>query len=370
MVAGTAMARGKHRIQIKKGAILAIQLGDIGDVVLTLPALHALKIAFPTKTIVACVREKAGELMDICSDVDAVITVDKKDRPPAEAIRYQFDFLKALRAHRYGLSIDFRTGTRGAIISLLAGAHEKLGFYDTEGKLWRNRIFSELPHIDYQRGTYVADYYFELIKWIGVKSTGPDPVLPIPRGLKRKVLDLLDARGIDGKASFIVLQPFSLWQYKELHADKYLDIIHRICRRYRIPVILSGAPNEKQRAQDIADRSQGMVINMAGATTIGQLAGLLCLADLFIGVDSAGLHIAAATGTPTVSIFGPSEPSSWAPRDSSHTVIQPKQPCVPCRQKGCNNTGVSQCLDELSVEEIMGTLGPKLDHLFHGQADK
>jgi ADP-heptose:LPS heptosyltransferase len=364
------MAGEKNRIQIKKGAILAIQLGDIGDVVLTLPSLHALKTAFPENILVACVREKARELMEICADVDAVLTVDKKIGHLAEAIRYQRGFYNSLRRFPYDLSIDFRTDTRGAIISLLAGAEKKLGFYDTEGRLWRNRIFSHLVHFEYQPGLYVADYYFELIRWIGVNPDGLDPVLPIPRQLKQKALDLLKTRGFDGKPSFVVLQPFSLWQYKELHPDKYVEMIDRIGSRYRIPVVLSGAPNEKRRAQDIADRCPGQVINMAGATTIGELAGLLSLADFFIGVDSAGLHIAAATGTPTASIFGPSAPSSWAPRGSRHTVIQGKLPCVPCRQKGCDNSGISQCLDELPVDDIMEAIDGTLERLFQHRAAK
>jgi ADP-heptose:LPS heptosyltransferase len=245
-----------------------------------------------------------------------------------------------------------------------------MGFYDREGGLWRNRIFSHLVHFEYQPGTYVADYYFELIRWIGVNPDGLDPSLPIPHPWKHRALDLLKTRGVDGRPPFLVLQPFSLWQYKELHPDKYVEIIDRIGSRYRIPVILSGAPNENRRAQDIADRSHAKVVNMAGATTIGELAGLLSLADFFIGVDSAGLHIAAATGTPTASIFGPSAPSSWAPRGDRHTVIQGKRPCVPCRQKGCDNSGVSQCLDDLSVDDIMEAINGTLDRLFQHRAGK
>jgi len=82
-------------------------------------------------------------------------------------------------------------------------------------------------------------------------------------------------------------------------------------------------------------------------------AALLQRCDLFIGVDSAGLHIAAAVGTPTVSIYGPSAPASWAPRGSSHLVVQKDWPCVPCRRKGCDDSEQCRCLDELTVEEIL-----------------
>lgn len=361
------MVHMQKQIKITNGALLAIQLGDIGDVVLTLPSLRALKTAFPDNHLVVCVREKAGALMDICADVDTVFRINKQDRKPVEAIRYQLDFFSALRSYPYDLAIDFRTGTRGAILALLSGAKARLGFFDNEDQLWRNRVFSHLVHFEYQKGTYVAEYYFEVIKSLGLTSESLDPELAVPMAVKQHVLERLQRIGVDGQSAFIVLQPFSLWQYKELHADKYVDLIDQISRRCGLPVILCGAANERQRAQAITDRSHGKAINLAGETTISQLAGLLSLADIFIGVDSAGLHIAAAVGTPTASIFGPSDPASWAPRGSRHAVIQPKLPCVPCRQKGCDNSGVSRCLDELSMVEMMATIGPMLDRLVEHQ---
>jgi heptosyltransferase-3 len=163
------------------------------------------------------------------------------------------------------------------------------------------------------------------------------------------------------------MQPFSLWAYKELPPDAYSALIDRIGDRWGIPVVLCGAPNERDRAGAIAERSRGSVVNLAGATTIGELAGLLSLADYFIGIDSAGLHIAAAAGTPTAGIFGPSAPASWAPRGSCHLVIQTPMPCIPCRQKGCANSGVSQCLEALTADAIMEAIDPILDRLLRNR---
>jgi len=83
------------------------------------------------------------------------------------------------------------------------------------------------------------------------------------------------------------------------------------------------------------------------------VAGVLKKCGLVIGIDSAAIHIAAAVGTPTVSIFGPSAPVNWAPRGEQHEVIFKDLPCVPCRQKGCNHSGVSRCLEELSIDELI-----------------
>jgi heptosyltransferase-3 len=81
-------------------------------------------------------------------------------------------------------------------------------------------------------------------------------------------------------------------------------------------------------------------------------AALLQKCQFFIGVDSAGLHIAAAVGTLTIGIFGPSSPVSWAPIGKRHLIVQKEMPCVPCWQKGCNNSEKSRCLDELTQEKV------------------
>ena len=82
---------------------------------------------------------------------------------------------------------------------------------------------------------------------------------------------------------------------------------------------------------------------------------------LFIGVDSAGVHIAAAVGLPTVCIFGPSSYVDWAPRGRQHRVVYKNLPCVPCKNKGCQGSGISRCLEELTVEAVKTVVKNQMD---------
>lgn len=349
------------RRPFKKGALLAIQLGDIGDVVLTVPALRALKTAFPDRSLLVCVRKKAAELMSLCRHVDTVFAVDSQKRRPIDEIRHQRDFFKILRSTTYALCIDFRTGTRGAILARLCGARRRLGFFATDEPAWRNPLFTDLVRREYQKGTHVADYYFELVKWLGIANRDPEPRLTVPAKVVQAVSVRLQDMGVDNRQPFVALQPFSLWPYKELPADTYVDLVEQIGKRCGRPIVIVGAAAERPRAQAIVKRCRVSTVNMAGQTSIGQLAGLLGLARMFVGVDSAGLHIAAAVGTPTIGVFGPTDPLSWAPRGRRHTVIQPRMPCVPCREKGCYDAGSSRCLEQLGAAEMMETIGPRLD---------
>jgi len=89
---------------------------------------------------------------------------------------------------------------------------------------------------------------------------------------------------------------------------------------------------------------------------LAELAGLLNLSYLHIGVDSAGPHIAAATGTPTVTIYGPSSWQDWAPIGDQHQVVLPEMDCVPCKRKGCNHSGRSLCLKALSTDSVKSVI--------------
>ncbi len=90
---------------------------------------------------------------------------------------------------------------------------------------------------------------------------------------------------------------------------------------------------------------------------------MLSLSRLHIGVDSAAPHIAAATGVPTITIYGPSSWFDWAPVGKDHRVILPEMDCVPCHKKGCDGSGHSRCLDELTPEQVIPVIREALDRL-------
>jgi heptosyltransferase-3 len=96
---------------------------------------------------------------------------------------------------------------------------------------------------------------------------------------------------------------------------------------------------------------------------LGELPGVLSLSFLHIGVDSAAPHIAAAVGTPTITIYGPSDWYDWAPIGDIHKIIFPDLECVPCHKKGCQDEGWSRCLEELKVEQVQAVIRQTLDQV-------
>lgn len=356
----TISVTGKARIVGSPRRILLVQLGDIGDVVLTLPCIRALRETYPQARIVVAAWDKAVELLEDCPWLDQVIAVTKRSRSFWKELRFQIDFFRNLRSLRCDLAIDLRTGTRGAIMAFLSGAGQRIGFYADDGTLWRNRLFTSLLKRDYTPDLHVAEYLLCLLEAFGITTGQRIPEFAVAGKKQEKIRVLFEETAVPQEKKIVAVQPFSLWQYKEWGKEKYIALIQWLVEEYGVAVLVTGSAAERERAEEIVRNCGEGCYNFAGKTSIAMYAALLQKCRFFIGVDSAGLHIAAAVGTPTVGIFGPSSPVSWAPVGKQHLVVQKNLPCVPCREKGCNNSEKSICLDALTLEEVRERIGSHL----------
>lgn len=332
--------------------ILFIQLGDIGDVVLTLPCIRAIRETYPQSKIYAAVLDKAADLLRLCPWVDEILAISPEKRSFFEEVAHQYRFFRDLRRDKIDLAIEMRTGDRGAILAFMSGARRRLAVWADDGLLWRNRVFTDLYKEEYVSDTHVTRYNLDFLAAYDMTTSHPTPEISIPEKELDTARKLLADENIPDPGRCIAIQPFSLWQYKELATEKYIAIIRHLRDTYGVSVLITGAPVERERATAIVAQCGPGVYNLAGRTALSQYAALLHLCRLFIGVDSVGQHLAAAVGTPTVTIYGPSKPASWAPTGARHLVIQNSMDCVPCRRTGCNSSGQSRCLDLLSANEI------------------
>jgi len=343
--------------------ILLIQLGDIGDVVLTLPCARALREHFPQAAIIAAVRKKAQELVEDCPWVSGVIPVDTEKRSLSQEVAHQINFFSGLRKYHFDLAIDMRRGTRGGVLAFLSGARQRVGFYSYKKGLWRNRLFSHLVSPEKPPDQYMAEYYLGLLKRYNLNTTNSMPELPIPHEKQQKAAAFLKKEGIPIEKPLIALHPFSLWQYKEWGLDKVSQLADWIWKEYHFPILIIGSRGERERAHMVT-KTCAHIFNLAGKTPLNMLGAIIKLCTLLIGIDSAGIHLAAAVGTSTVSIFGPSLFPTWAPRGNDHVVVHKQFPCVPCDKKGCHGSEFSLCLEELTVEEVKHAVKEQIDKAF------
>ncbi|MCG6877935.1 MAG: glycosyltransferase family 9 protein [Deltaproteobacteria bacterium] len=346
------LIKGTRDLPVENGPILIIQLGDIGDAVLTLPFVGALSRAFPKRSLVLCVREHARELLEDCPRVHRVLSVNKQKRKLKTELAHQLRFLRDLRRNKCTMAIELRTGTRGAMIALLSGAHTRVARYANDGTLWRNRLFTHLVKPTREYCQYAAQHNLNIMAPFGLFEEDPRPHIWVTKHRRRKAKAIFQKARIPEDKPLVAVHPFSLWKYKEWPVSEMASLLDRIQAEYRCNIIVTGAPDERKPAGDLIDRCRYRPYNLAGETSIGELPAVLAACTLFVGVDTAALHIAAAVGTPTVGIFGPSSWTNWAPRGRNHLVVKKGLPCQPCSQKGCEGSERSRCLKELTAKEV------------------
>ena len=223
-----------------------------------------------------------------------------------------------------------------------------------KGIKWRNKMFTHLadpPQVE-ERILGAAEQSLKILRSFGIQETTSTPQLSISTATRNKVIELLASENVISEKGYVTINPFSRWSYKEWGIDKWRQIISFISQKYKMPVLIMGSKEERTRADELTAADSFSAYNLAGKTTLREMAGFLQQSSLHIGVDSAAPHIAAAVGTPTLTIYGPSDWRDWAPPGEKNQVVLPDMDCVPCRKKGCDGSGQSKCLDSLAVIKV------------------
>ena len=332
--------------------ILLIQLGDIGDVVWATPTFRAVKEAYPQANFSFLLRASFGSLLRADPYIHKIFEVERYRGNLIKKMKRQIRFIRTLRRERFDLVFDLRASDRGAFMAFLSSAPIRASIV-YHSIPWRNKLFTHLadpPPVDKTDCT-AAEQSLRVVREFGVGSQDDVPELWVSEKVHNRVKQLFDEEGINDDR-IITLNPFSRWEYKEWGYGKWVEIMDWIWKEYEITAIIVGAIEEKEQSEYIVQRCCGRVFNLTGRTTLGELAGVLSKSSFHIGVDSAAPHIAAAVGTPTITIYGPSDWRDWAPQGETHHVITPDRDCVPCQQKGCDGNGISECLQELGVDKV------------------
>ena len=335
--------------------ILLIQLGDIGDVVWTTPTIRAAKSAISDGKLSILVREGFGSLLEADPSVDRVFETKHYSGNLFRQAAGHVAFLRKIRDQHFDLAVDLRLGDRGAFMSLATGAPMRVTFHHSEGlPFWRPYCFTHgvLPSNDKVKHRGATEQTLRIIRPLGMDTEDIVPRLWVSEAIKKRVGQILSREKADGRKDWITINPFSRWSHKEWGESKWAEVINWLWKDQGILSVIIGSTEERQRAEAIIRHCEARVINLAGRTTLAELAGVLSLSRLHIGVDSAAPHIAAAVGAPTITIYGPSSWFDWAPVGENHRVILPEMDCVPCHQKGCDNSGHSRCLEELNAEQV------------------
>jgi len=294
--------------------ILLLQLRRIGDLILTTPAVAALRESFPDAQLTIIVSSECADLLPAVADVDRTLMARRNTRDLA--------LFFSVAASRFDYCIDFTRNDRSAFLALLSGARRRVVSYRVrQQSKMRARAYTDFVNVR-MRDTHTIDYNLALLEPLGVRTAASRaPYLHLTQVAHEKG----DALRRYWKITrpYVILHPGSARREKLWEPERWAEVIDHFGRNNDIDLVLTSGSSLNEQAHIAAIKNKvQQIIDLSGKTNVLTLAALIGHARLLVTVDSAPMHLAAATRAPQVVLFGPTNPFHWRPRESPALILQ------------------------------------------------
>ena len=315
--------------------ILIVRLGALGDVVHAVPAAAALRAAFPTARIDWLVEAKHRAVVDLVTCIDRAIVLE------TPTFKGWSVAVAALRGAAYDVALDLQGLLKSAVLARASGAARVIGF-----SIWHLREKTARPFYSdahEAEGAHVIAKNLRLLRALGVDDeTIRFPLADVPSA----ALETLRSQ-VPGP--FALINAGAAWPNKRWPAGHYGELSTFLQEECGVtPVVLWG-PGEETTAADVIAASSGGAV-LAPRTSVGDLVALSRAAVLMVSGDTGPLHLATAVGTPTVSLFGPTDPARNGPFADGEIAVSRYETCACHYERRCHEA--TWCLGEVTVAEV------------------
>jgi lipopolysaccharide heptosyltransferase III len=298
--------------------ILLIQLRRLGDLILTTPAISALREHLPGAQIALALSRECYPLLPAIHGLQKTFLTKRGPR--------DLSAWMDIRRAGFDCVVDFTRNDRSAWLTFLSGAGRRIvsDRLKTRSK-FRARFYNEFVDCA-MKEMHTADYYLALLQPLGISATANDPLLELPAAAQERASSII-ADQIRHQP-FVIFHPGSARVEKFWEPERWADVIEFAANELGLFPILSGGGTELERAHvtTIRKKLRTTVLDLSGQLDLLSLAALIEHARLLVTVDSAPMHLASATGTPQVILFGPTNPFHWRPRKSPAAILFGESP--------------------------------------------
>lgn len=327
-------------------AILIVQGGSIGDVLLSLPALRGLRQKFPSARLHLVARRSVGEVLRVSGMVE--------ESSDIESVRLLSLFGAAsvipdeLREWAAKLDLGI-VWLRGA--ELVAGKLGEAGV---------RRVLALPPYPDEIGALHVSDHLLETLRPLDIKP--PTRLVKLSSGVKAEAFadGLWEKLELSGEAPVVAIHPGSGSRKKNWPAHRFARVADRVAGELGGKVlIIAGPADDEAVAQMVSSATPGSAA-IVRRESLSELTAVLQRCDAYLGNDSGVTHLAGLVGMPTVALFGPTDPRVWAPRGRHVKVLRSQTECAPCLRSVRSNCKELACLEGISTEEVVGAISKAL----------
>ena len=345
-------------------SILIIKLSAIGDVVHTLPFLEVLRKNFPDVRLDWVVEEESSQIIDAHEGIDNVLISRRKSwqkkllkaREGFAALREIIQFLKELRSNEYDLVIDLQGLFKSAILTGLSRGKKKIG--PNWGREGSHLFLTERP-LFVEADKHAVDKYLTVAEHLGCEKDSWEGHIPIRESDRSTIDKVLDDRGVRDQ-SLVAINPFAKWTTKLWEPERFAALADRMQKELGCGIIYTGSVQDRAEIDEIMVRMHEKSTNLAGQTSLKELAYLYSKCQLLVTTDTGPMHIAAAMECPVVALFGPTAPWRTGPYGPGHTVIRDEIECSPCFNKKCDHVS---CMRNITVDKVFETVKKQINAL-------
>jgi heptosyltransferase-2 len=316
----------------------------VGDAVLALPVLDAIKARYAEAGIWIAAKEWAGDLVSRDSGIKAVIPV-----PEIKDLRTLRKAAARLKPYRFDLGLLLTNSLSSALVFYLAGIPERWGYSrDGRGFFLTRKVSAG----NGDRGLHQRDSYAGLLSGLGFTTPPGGIDLHLTKDEKAAAAKTLAAAGRDATRPLIILNPgASYGPAKRWPAERFAEAGSLFESRLGADILVTGTAEESEAARTIAAALERKPMDFTGRTTLRELAALIDAASLFVTNDTGPMHIAVALKVPVVAVFGPTDPRITGPLHGPARVLKKDVPCWPCLYRKCPFD--HRCMTLIGAEEVL-----------------
>ncbi len=324
----------------------------IGDAVMTIPALRELRRIFPSAQLALHTRGWARGIFQDADFLDEIIAFEPAESKIKDALRQS----KILRARKFDLCILLTNSFESALVAKLARIPRRFGYAkEARSVLLTNSV----PIPNWKNERHEVFYYLNLIAevekaFLGaqtVLASEPQTDLTVSAERRRQAREILQTNGVDGSKKIVALGVGSTnSRAKRWHAESYAALNDLLQTRLHAQVVLVGAHDEIDVSAEVYARATVKPFVLTGKTNLAEAVAILSEADLLVANDMGLAHVAPATGTKTIVIFGPTNEKTTRPFSENAIIVRRAVECAPCMLRDCPID--HRCMTRISPLEI------------------
>ena len=335
--------------------ILIIKLSSIGDVVHSLPFLEVIRNEFPHALIDWIVEQEAASIIKGHPALNNLIISKRKVWQKNIFKTSQFmnvmneakGLIQKTRSLNYNMVIDLQGLLKSGLFTCIAKGHRKIGMAGArEGA---GLFYTEQVPVNYDE--HAIDRYLRITEYLGCQTFLWQGRIPVTSSDNEYINNMLGADG-EPKRPIIAINPMTKWKTKLWEEDRFAVLADRLVQDLGCDLVFTGSRNDRSALDNICSMMKKDAINLAGKTSLKELACLYTRCAILITTDTGPMHIGAAMGCRIVALFGPTAPWRTGPYGQGNKIIRSSIDCSPCLKKTCDH---KTCMTDISVETVFDT---------------